>query len=183
MTDHNFKRTHRYIHEYDFPIKEHFLPYIDDIKKQWEEKFDEDRIEGQKTYNVIYENPKLQKLVEDKFLQIIYNYYVTEPSFYPIELNLYIQNQNSYSYYHNHLKNASLTATFYLALPEKGGELSFLIGDQYINLKPQLDKIYVFPGWLYHAPLPQEDNMDRICFNLEYFSLQKPLHKNTHEIW
>ena len=183
MKDYNFKQAYKYVHEYDFPIKEHFFPYIDDMKKQWEEKYDEDRIEGQKTYNIIYENPQLLKLVEKEFTDLIHTNYVTSPTIVPIELNLYIQNQNSRSIYHNHLKGSSLTATLYLALPKKGGELSFIVGDKTVDIKVQLDKLYVFPSWLFHAPLPQEDDMDRICINLEFFSLQRPVHKTTHEVW
>ena len=36
-----------------------------------------------------------------------------------------------------------------------------------------LDKLYIMPFWTYHRPLPQEDTLDRVCFNIQYHTENK----------
>ena len=52
-----------------------------------------------------------------------------------------------------------------------------------IIVKPRSNTITLFPYWMYHSPFPHEDNIERICINLAYCSMKKPIHKLTQDIW
>ena len=73
--------------------------------------------------------------------------------------------------------SSTINAVFYLSLPKDGGGIQFIYQGEHLTLQPQINKIYLFPYWLQHRPLPQEDADYRICFNLQYMCKMRPVHK------
>ena len=127
-------------------------------------------------------NPKIEKIIHDTFIVEKHNWGAT--------YNLYVQdNTNTKHNWHNHIHLASsICGVFYTQLPKEGGEFevihppSFEI-DQPLRFKPQLNKIYLFPSWLYHRATPQKDKEKRICINIAYPSYFRPIVKNFGYIW
>ena len=80
---------------------------------------------------------------------------------------------------HNHVEPipSTISATFYTDIPENGGDFKFYMGSGFGELhqfKPEINKLYMFPGWLFHSQTPQEDEKPRICVNLDYCSTMRP---------
>jgi len=174
----NYNHIKTFVHEYDFPIHDLVYPFIEDIVDQFYKNINLD-----KGYNIPYSNPYLENLILPKFINLIKKNYDVDDMINTPLLFIYIQNNINASSpsdnLHHHIKTSTLNAVFYVNLPKKGGGLQFLLGEHYHNLQPQINKLYVFPSWLYHRPLPQQDTDYRICFNLEYFCKQRPIHKKT----
>jgi hypothetical protein len=69
--------------------------------------------------------------------------------------------------------------------PGEGGEIIFngIVFKNTFKLTPQPGKIYIFPSWLYHTPLPQTTLTNRISLNWGYLSRLRPIHKITKQLW
>jgi hypothetical protein len=170
-----------YIHEYDFPVHDLFYPYKEDILNQY---WDLLPINKDNTNNFLYQNPKLENIIIPLFLDILKHNYVVSPLVSPIKLWAYIQNNDNYfSKLHNHINTSTINATFYIDPPENGGELYFSMEDEECTIKPQKNKIYLFPYWLHHKPLSQSSSTYRICINLEYKCQSRPMHIPSKVIW
>ena len=184
-----FKEVHPYIHEYDFPVHEKLVPYKEEIlgnyiqRKEKNPNLSDLHLPKSHPLTTLLE-PKLNRLVKK-------NYWINKPSS-NYGFRTYIQNNELYtSYYHNHHKlTSSITGVFYLDPPKEGGELSFLINPdpalgspKEILIKPIKNKLYLFPYWLYHKPLPQKDENYRVCFNWAYGSHKRPVSKITSVMW
>lgn len=176
------KLLNDYVHQYDLnyvdildPIKEEILQTYYNYKRQNNEH-KTDFLFDMESKGFKEVNFKLNKLIEK-------NYFVGE-KLHPGGIAVYIQdNKNNTSILHNHISEMStIGGVFYLNIPQKGGEILFRDlennqwGDELI-IKPELNKVYVFPYWLPHAPLPQQDETPRICFNWRYGTTQRPIHK------
>jgi len=177
-----------YIHEYDFPYHDYLKSYKEDLINHYfylkkENKnitdFDLPLFHPITTFLI----PKLNKIIKK-------NYWTDKP-IANLGLRAYVQNnkENS-SFYHNHKTPGSISGIFYLDPPQEGGEISFLINpDQDIPhlkeiiFKPKKNKLYLFPYWMYHKPLPQKDEDYRICFNWVHGSPTRPIHKFTKSQW
>ena len=152
---------HPFIHEYDFPYHSHLKEYKTEILNNF---FSWKKEKPSITDFPLPLNHPLVTLLEPKLTTLIKdNYYVDKP-LSNFGFRAYIQNnQNFTSFYHNHLSPSSISAVFYLDPPKEGGEIKFLLGfdeenkPQELYLKPKKDKVYIFPYWLYHSPLPQTD--------------------------
>ena len=130
----------------------------------------------------VFFSPKINKVIHDLF--------IVDNTTSDILFNLYIQ-QNSLNKgnYHNHIHlKASICGVFYTKIPKEGGEFSIIHPPTFtyekpLIIKPQINKIYLFPSWLYHRPLPQKDETPRICININYLSLHRPIVKGYNIMW
>ena len=178
---------HDYIHEYDFPYH--------DILKLWKEDLLNFYLHEKKdnpSLTDLYIPPDypLVNLIEPKLNQIVEdNYLIGKPLINP-SLRIYVQNNVQHtSFYHHHLTPSTISGVFYIDPPKEGGEISFLLKFDNENkpkeliLKPEKNKLYLFPYWLYHKPQPQKDKEYRICFNWMYGSPIRPFHKITGISW
>ena len=178
-----------YIHEYDFPYHDFLKNYKNELLAKYfslisnKKSLTDFFIPIDHPLN-IYIQPKLNELIQK-------NYWVDTPTA-NLSLRTYIQNnKNNQSFYHNHPFASSISGVFYVDPPQKGGELSFIVdpnkdpnsSEGKIIIKPQKNKLYLFPYWLYHKPCPQEDEDYRICFNFMYGSPSKPIHKMSAIQW
>lgn len=173
---------HDFVHEYDFPYHDYLLkfkPHLLDIyfnQRQNNKSVTDFRVANLEILNFI--NPKIDKIIET-------HYWVGE-KLLDLGLRVYIQNnKENTSFLHAHAWNpGTLAAVFYVDPPEKGGELVFTDTTNFeFKLKPQRNKLYVFPMWLLHKPLPQEDEDYRICFNWAYGGNVRPTHKVILKPW
>jgi hypothetical protein len=126
----------------------------------------------------------------DRIKELIEKYYIVEPTKYDISFNLYVQNkEKSVNYWHNHIHSPmTICGVMYLDVPKEGGEIQFMHYPDYgeknpLIVKPKEDKIYIFPSWLYHKPMPQKSNIERICINFGYISNSRPIVKNWGILW
>lgn len=165
-----------YLYEIDFPYIHKMEHHKQKIIEIYNKDIDELKKEG--FLNVKYKDENLKKNLKKVFYSILHEHFELSPSLKPFEIHCYIQTKNDFfSVWHNHIHASTLAATFYLDIPKVGGEIEF--GDHRYGgntiVKPLLNKLYVFPSWMYHRPLPHYDeNITRICVNLDYFCLERP---------
>tara|TARA_R110000803_G_scaffold198082_1_gene261773 strand:- start:171 stop:716 length:546 start_codon:yes stop_codon:yes gene_type:complete len=180
-----FRRVDKHVHQYFHPLE--------DLLFLWREKLLEHFYEClpklEKSFNVSLNGEKFSALTFE-LTNIIYplikKYYIIDDPVQPIQYRLYVQNNERFArVWHNHTEqNQYILGTIYDNIPTKGGEVGFknkFLED--IIVKPRSNTITLFPYWMYHSPFPHEDNIERICINLAYCSMKKPIHKLTQDIW
>jgi hypothetical protein len=101
----------------------------------------------------------------------------------PEEAQRYVSSSDGF---HNHsVHGISLTGVVYLTLPEVGGEFETMhlpYWNSHIT-KPELNRIYFFPNWIYHRPLPQQDESPRICINWAIRGEKRVIARRWNEAW
>jgi hypothetical protein len=180
------RQLHPFIYEYNFPYHDFLLKNYDFFDKIYSENIEKIRKNG--GANVTFRDeivypflfPKLRKLIDE-------NFYLT-PTFQYLNIGIYKQTHvESTNVSHCHILTHSVSTVFYLNPPKEGegGEIIFhdLVYDDTIKLQPKPNKLYVFPGWLYHTPLPQTSIIPRFSFNWGYDSHTRPIHKITGDRW
>jgi|TARA_R110000803_G_C11835597_1_gene303887 hypothetical protein len=172
---------HKYLHEYDFPYSDYLKQYESYILKCSSEN-------STNSNDVYLHEQELNSYIIPKIIQIINdNYIVSSPLTYPVlrgfVLNDIDNSKDEYFHNHSHLLG-NINVVFYINLPQEGGGLSFKDENENIfEIKPKENKIYLMPHWLYHRPLPQKDNINRISFNWNYTGSNRPINKFTGDIW
>tara|TARA_R110000796_G_scaffold235480_1_gene354471 strand:- start:66 stop:650 length:585 start_codon:yes stop_codon:yes gene_type:complete len=179
------KQINTYLLEIDFPIENLLGSNKDWIINQ----FYKDQDKSIDSLNVLTPNNDLTLPIIREFEEIVNQYFFNIPTYNNLFLQLksnegnvealysrtkiytYIQ-KNGYKepVFHNHIHNSYLTSVTYLNIPKVGGEIGFFLGDHILKIKPKPNKIYFFPSWVYHAPYPHEDDIERICLNIDYES-------------
>ena len=162
---------------------------VDEINQQHKhamiDKFIYDRIEGDQTnkgYNTPYDDPEYKSIICNKFINLIKdNFDNLDHQINDVKPWIYAQNNIHYkSKWHNHYSTSTINAVFYIDPPKDGGELCISYPPapgNVVMVKPEVNKIYVFPYWLYHKPMPQKDSDWRISVNLEYHCRTRPIVK------
>lgn len=172
--------TH-YLWEIDFPIQEKLMPYKQKIIDLYFKEINKVKTQG--FLNVEFKNEFIRNKIQKIYYNILLDhFYLTEP-LKDLKLFIYAQDNKRFeSEWHSHYHCSTIASTFYLQLPKNGGGIEFAdynLGKNTI-IKPQLNKLYVFPSWMYHRPLPQFDDTIRICFNIDYFCLGRPKPKDPY---
>ena len=178
-------RINKWVHCYDFQYSDflynHLGEIIEKYKKEREKDYNgEDRqLNIEKINEFLY--PQIYKLIEDNFY--VGKRYENFPIF------TYVQTPSDQTHipdFHTHTHNpGNLCGVFYLNIPQQGGELQITYPPFFENflIKPQLNKVYLFPVWLMHRALPHSGDKERISFNFTYPGNIRPIHKFTGDIW
>ena len=161
-------------------------PYKEDMVNQYFKTIDV--IDGN---NTPYKNNEIEKSLSFRFEKTIKDNFIVTRNIKEIKPFVYIQNnKHTLNQWHNHINSATLNATLYLDPPKEGGELCFIadygkenIEDTFFKIKPEENKLYVFPSWIMHKPLPQKDKKYRVCINLEWYCKQRPISKESFKVW
>ena len=69
---------------------------------------------------------------------------------------------------------------------QEGGELILHPNPAYkdvIKITPKPNKLYLFPGWVFHHVSPQISSIPRYSLNWGYYSRMRPIHKLTSDQW
>jgi len=142
-----------------------------------------------KNFDCILDNSDINNYLTPKLNALVEKIFWVGPTLLNFPISFYVQNnQNQNIYLHNHSRNpGTVQAIFYLDIPKKGGETLFKLEfngeEQDYILKPQLNKVYFFPSWIYHTALPQQDECYRISFNWRHGSNQRPIVKGRAIQW
>tara|TARA_Y100000114_G_scaffold100901_1_gene94023 strand:- start:2318 stop:2857 length:540 start_codon:yes stop_codon:yes gene_type:complete len=157
-------------------------------KSKMIEKFKKDVIDNpdeKKIYsNTLYEDPTYTSIISNSFLKIIEKEFTVSDITNPIRTCIYVQNNNiSSNVWHNHVNTSTINAVFYIDPPQHGGELQLLLSNICYSIKPQKNKIYIFPYWMDHRPTPQIDTEWRISVNIEYMCNARPILKKHNLLW
>jgi len=181
MNDFSFNRLHKYVHEYDFPYHDFLSSFKGRVLEEYGNKGD---MYGPIS-NIGCEIKEINDFLIPKLNLLVESYYSLDKPWAPHGIMLYVQdNKDSNHTFHNHMGAPVLTGVFYLDPPQNGGELEIMdLPFDSIKIKPKKDKVYIFPSWAYHRPLPQEDTTPRISFNWGYISSKRPVHKLSGDIW
>jgi hypothetical protein len=178
---------HKYLHEHDFESSA-FLRENKSHLIKMHEKHISNLKDGTNDMSLI--GTPLNKYFNQKVKNLIEEYYIVEKSSYNAIFNVYIQTPKfSANHYHNHIHTPqTICGVMYLDVPQEGGEIEFIhypnfTPDNPIKIKPQEDKLYLFPSWLYHRPLPSSSSTPRICINIGYITSSRPITKNYGFIW
>lgn len=177
-------QLHTYLHEYDFLYHDYISS---NFKKEILDSYYQNLSLKTGSLDFPFANDKLNNFILPKLNKIVQNHYWVGDKLYESPLRIYIQNnKESISRYHNHSGGmCALSGVFYLDPPKEGGEILFLfeLDEQPFKLKPQKDKLYLFPMWVYHTPTKQQDPEPRICFNWNYASNIRPIDKAYGTQW
>ena len=180
------KQIHSFIIESDFPTEELMGEHKDWIIETYKTKIYKANQQG--NYNVFSPNNNITIPLIQEFEKYVYSHFFTIPTYNNLFLHsthdekekifysrsklfIYIQ-KGGYKepIFHNHIHSSYLSSVTYLNIPKEGGEIGFMFGKEEFKIKPKRNKIYFFPSWLYHAPYPHKDNIDRICLNIDFES-------------
>jgi len=171
--------------ETDFASRDLLYPYKDEMVEIYFKNLQDKPTD----YNCMYSNdiietniiPRIKDVLKKSFLIKVEN----------IKCYIYIQN-NRYCrpHFHHHLhcmpktRSSSLSASLYLDPPKVGGEFQFMpriietetYEDELkgTTFKVEENKLYFFPSWWMHRPLPQEDETYRVCVSFDIFSFDRP---------
>ena len=126
--------------------------------------------------------PKISKIAND-------NFYLGD-SLEESEIWTYVQppsnNLDEIYNYHNHAHNAgNICGVFYLNLPKQGGGFQ-VENSPWLDptiIKPEVDKLYLFPFWLSHRPLPHDEDIFRISFNWTFKGNIRATNKFNGMLW
>jgi hypothetical protein len=181
-------RYNEYLHEYDFPYNDYLLNNLDYIKDTFYTQIEANHQKFRANAEIDFHHPLSQFLITKLINIVTENYYVSPP-FVPVPLSTYIQTkEENFPFSHNHHSSGQgITGVFYVNVPNigEGGEIKFHL-NSYENtyiLRPQINKLYLFPSWLYHEPLPQTSPTTRISLNWAYNSGTYPIHKISADKW
>ena len=177
------KELNRWLLEVDFKYSKFLSPYVDDIIEDYKQtKLQEKELSLDIPLNIKPVNdfilPKLESLVK--------KYFFIDKEYESLGCHVYIQPPSTTkSFLHNHAHHpGNICGVFYLNIPNEGGEFR-IYNPPFIDLhiKPKVDKLYLFPIWLYHAAMPHKDNITRISFNWIYGGMQRPVYKFKGYLW
>lgn len=180
-----FERIGQYIHAYVVEGLHDFLtshkPYFHNMH------LNESKLLKNGVVNIPIQNNKIQDPLYDLLSGIVDQYYLVDNSWEKGGVSLYSQSkEHNIKIFHNHYKDNTLACTLYLDPPNvgEGGGLEFFFHerDRYI-LHPLKDRVYFFPSWALHRPLPQTTEKVRYCLNWGYNCIQRPIHKLTGDKW
>ena len=181
------KRLHFYLHEYDFPYHNYLLEnliYIDKI-------YEEGKVDalGNELANVRLYHNDIWNFLNPKLIKIVTENYYVSPPFIDHEIGIYKQQNNSHIYSsHNHYHSSTIIGVVYInpPKPQEGGELILHPNPVYediIKITPKPNKLYLFPGWVFHHVSPQTISIPRYSLNWGYYSRMRPIHKLTSDKW
>lgn len=187
----NFQRISPYLHVYDLKVSSFLQQWNNEIELYKASQLGGNEISSQyyeKTEAANFPNPfiEISNYLNPLLEKLVKNYYEVGDNILQNELNIYRQNNKSgQNVFHNHvLAGGGIAATLYSSIPRFGGELEvFLPPNEPISIKPELDKVYIFPNWLLHRPMRQDSESVRICFNWGYVSRISPIHLLSKDRW
>jgi len=145
-------------------------------------------------FSVPYTNKVIDDFIAPSINQICNNIFnLTQVQIF--QPYIYVQsNRYNGSIFHKHWKGLSnscdpcITVNCYIDPPAHGGQIEFLtniVDNKFDSEKISVEKnkLYFFPSWLYHRPLPQQDDEYRICVSIDIFSKQRPFFKPAEVYW
>ena len=183
---------HNYIHEYDLNYSDVFLVNLSSILGEHREGYENRKRGGGSLTDITLQNPIINNFIIPKLHKVVTDNFYVDPPLIEYGIRVYKQTSKEYkSALHSHIHIMhSISAVFYLNIPQEGGEIYFeymkgsRFGNLELKLKPLINKVYLFPSWLPHTPLPHKDeNITRLSFNWGYGSDARPRHKATGTIW
>jgi len=185
--------------ETDFLSRDLLIPYKDEMVEHYFQKAKEKPTD----YSFLYSNNLIETNIIPRIKEVLNKSFKINATAADILCNIYVQN-NEYCkpYFHHHMDcepnliDASLTATLYLDPPKVGGEFQFMprlidpetFEDDLKDLKEHTfkveeNKLYFFPSWWMHRPLPQEDKTYRVCLSFNIYSFDRPEFLPGKVIW
>lgn len=172
-----------FVMEVDFPVHE----FSKKFKYQMINVFSYDKIamNGDTSgYNTHFDDPEYTPIIAQKFEEVVKDIFDVDEKSRPIKTWIYCQNnKRNKSVWHSHVNTCTVNGVFYIDPPKEGGGLQLFLNGFVDTIQPKKDKLYLFPYWMDHRPLPQEDDDWRISVNVEYFCRQRPIVKQTGIIW
>ena len=184
-----------YIHEYDLDYVDFLNNNLNKLYELYDRgRWEKEKLKGQTKgiTDVTIDSPLIINYITPKLDKIVTDNYYAGNKLRESGLRCYKQSSTDYiSSLHTHVRIMhSVSAVFYLNIPKIGGEIYFNYLEGISNegwgikIKPLLNKVYLFPSWLPHTPLPHKDeNVERLSFNWVYCSDVRARHKSTGTIW
>lgn len=155
-------------------------------KNKMVEKFKYDKIYNNhgEGYNTLYDDDEYTNIISNAFLKIVDETFNVSPPLNPVPTWIYAQNNKHWrSVWHSHVNTSTVNAVYYIDPPKRGGGLNLRYQGVEHIVHPEPNMLYIFPCWMEHRPLPQEDDEWRISVNIEYMCKSRPITKNKGVIW
>ena len=174
-----------FIHEYNFNYEKMLKLHEDKIIESYN-KLNEGKEQFEHLPSYI-EDFDLEEMLLNQFVGLVQENYYAGDFAINTGINVYIQDETFITppSFHNHVNiPGNICGILYLNPPKVGGEIEFSQEpNTRVFIKPELNKIYLFPSWLYYRHTQQEDTTPRICLNFQYTSNLKPIHKVIASRW
>lgn len=179
----------------DFPSRDILYPYKDEMV----ECYFKNSPNGKG--NCVYTNEVIEKDIIPRIYETVASAFMMKVE--KISSHIYVQNnEKKITTFHHHMAglsdklDSSLTAALYLDSPKVGGEFQLMpryltpeyFEDYEDNLKEHTfdvedNKLYFFPSWWMHRPLPQEDETYRVCITFDIYSFDRPMFLLDNTVW
>ena len=173
----------------EFDCYDSLIPYKQEIIEHYFDSVDD--IEG---FSVFYNNPVLENNIGPRILQAVKNNFTVDLHDEDVPFHVYVQtNKRFTNVFHTHMLgqrdfiDPSIVGCLYLDPPKNGGALEFCIIPNIENgtiaIPVETNRLYLFPSWLYHRPMPQEDEDERIsiCFSIRTYN--RPVYRAENIVW
>ena len=135
-------------------------------------------------YNTLFDDSVYTSTIKNKFLKVIEDEFLVSSQLGEIKTWIYVQNKKHFkSVWHTHVKTSTVNAVYYIDPPKKGGGLNLRFSGREIVIHPDINQLYLFPYWMEHRPLPQDEDDWRISVNIEYLCSQRAEVKKTGILW
>ena len=135
-------------------------------------------------YNTLYDNREFTEEIRDKFLKVVHDTFDVGYSQSKIQTWIYCQNdKHSNNLWHTHVNTSSVNAVFYIDPPDVGGGLQIEYCGVITTIPVKTNTLYLFPYWMAHRPVAQVSPHWRISVNVEYKCRERPVVRQTRQIW
>lgn len=85
--------------------------------------------------------------------------------------------------WHDHLNTSTVNGVYYLSVPDPRGQIWFQHLERIFRVTPEEGYLYIFPRWLAHKPIPQQERQHRVSLNIELISCEYPTVRATGLRW
>ena len=179
-----------YVIECDFPFYDEIKAKKADMIRQYELHKLMSNGWDYRLYNFPYENEEFANWIYEKYYNVLNkNFYLPLGDRWENYIknfpNIYVQtNKITANECHNHIHTGCTISTVcYIDLPKTGGKLKFFFGKEEVVMNINIDKLYLFPSWLYHMPMPHDENITRVAINTDFVSEGRPRLKISEDQW
>ena len=172
----------------DFQSHDDLLPYKDEMIDHYYKE-----LGVHPGFSVLYTNelleeeigPRIKNVISDTF---VFDWWTTKDP--DIFFHIYVQDNEKYdSAWHCHLRgqpnllDPSIVGCLYIDPPQTPS-FEFAVTPEIIQkVAVEKDKLYIFPSWLQHRPIPQTSPTTRISICWGVISKNRPILKSSNIIW
>ena len=169
----------------DFQSHDDLLSYKEEMIEHYSKQFG-----VHQGLSVLYSNELLEDDIGPRIKNIISETFEFDWWTDEIFFHIYVQDNKNYnSAWHCHLRgqpnllDPSIVGCLYID-PPPTPSFEFAVTPELVQqIAVEKNKLYIFPSWLQHRPIPQDDPTTRISICWGVMSKNRPIYKQSNIIW